>query len=213
MRISESVYKSMPDEIRRLFIRLPNPGSDEVLACFPQSNAGNKGYTPANTEKSNADTKIYGFANYPNMHKSGAHHGDSGSAARFFYCAKASRSERNAGLEGMPEREWRGQMPKNDPDFIRSDGAVRTKNLPRQNFHPTVKPLALMRYLVRLTKTPTGGVVLDPFMGSGTTGCACALEGRDFIGIEREADYLEIAERRIAEAQMQPRLVEAQKLG
>jgi len=75
-----------------------------------------------------------------------------------------------------------------------------------QNSHPTVKPISLMRYLVRLTKTPTGGVVLDPFMGSGTTGCACALEGRDFIGIEREADYLEIAEKRIAEAQKQPKL-------
>jgi len=74
------------------------------------------------------------------------------------------------------------------------------------NHHPTVKPLALMRYLARLTKTPTGGVVLDPFMGSGTTGCACALEGRGFIGIEREADYLKIAEKRIAYWAKQPRL-------
>ena len=195
-------FDRLPGEFVQPTGRFPanfiHDGSDEVKELFPQSNAGNKGYTPANTEKSNADTKIYGFANYPDMHKSGAHHGDSGSAARFFYCAKASRKERNAGLEGMPEREWRGQMPKNDPDFIRSDGAVRTKNLPRQNFHPTVKPLALMRYLVRLTKTPTGGVVLDPFMGSGTTGIACELEGRDFIGIEREPEYVEIAENRIA---------------
>ena len=128
-------------------------------------------------------------------------------AARFFYCAKASRSERNAGLEGMEEREWHGQMPKNDPNYVRSDGAVRTQNLPRQNHHPTVKPLALMRYLARLTKTPTGGVVLDPFMGSGTTGIAAVMEGRDFIGIELNAEYLEIAERRIAEAQKQPRLL------
>ena len=66
------------------------------------------------------------------------------------------------------------------------------------NHHPTVKPIALMRYLVRLTKTPTGGVVRDPFTGSGTTGCACVLEGREFIGIEREAEYVEIAEKRIA---------------
>jgi site-specific DNA-methyltransferase (adenine-specific) len=88
--------------------------------------------------------------------------------------AKASRSERNAGLES--------------------------------NGHPTVKPIELMRYLVRLTKTPTGGVVLDPFMGSGTTGIACELEGREFIGIEREAEYVEIAEKRIAEAQLQSRL-------
>jgi len=67
-----------------------------------------------------------------------------------------------------------------------------------QNHHPTVKPIELMRYLVRLTKTPTGGVVLDPFTGSGTTGIACVLEGREFIGIEREAEYVEIAEKRIA---------------
>ena len=172
-------------------------GSDEVLEGFPETHpAGNKVPSPA-------DKGIFGVGRTAFRDT----YGDDGrSASRFFYCAKASRSERNAGLEGMPEREWRGQMPKNDPDFIRSDGAVRTKNLPRQNFHTTVKPLALMRYLVRLTKTPTGGVVLDPFMGSGTTGCACALEGRDFIGIEREADYLEIAERRIAEAQKQPKL-------
>jgi len=64
-----------------------------------------------------------------------------------------------------------------------------------------------MRYLCKLTKTPTGGVVLDPFMGSGTTGMAAVLEGRDFIGIEREPEYFAIAEKRIAEAQMQPRLL------
>lgn len=75
------------------------------------------------------------------------------------------------------------------------------KNEPQSNHHPTVKPLALMRYLARLTKTPTGGVVLDPFMGSGTTGMAAVMEGRDFIGIELNAEYLEIAERRIRDAQ------------
>ena len=69
------------------------------------------------------------------------------------------------------------------------------------NNHPTVKPLALMRYLVRLSKTPTGGVVLDPFMGSGTTGMACVLEGRDFIGIDKEREHVDIAERRIAATQ------------
>jgi len=68
------------------------------------------------------------------------------------------------------------------------------------NIHPTCKPTQLMQYLVRLTSTPTGGVVLDPFMGSGTTGVACMLEGRSFVGIEREAEYIEIARRRIAAA-------------
>ena len=69
------------------------------------------------------------------------------------------------------------------------------------NFHATVKPIALMRYLVRLTKTPTGGVVLDPFTGSGTTGVACVKEGRNFIGIELDEEYLEIAKKRIEHAQ------------
>lgn len=75
------------------------------------------------------------------------------------------------------------------------------------NTHPTVKPLTLMRYLCKLTATPTGGVVLDPFMGSGTTGVACAMEGRNFIGVELDAGYYEIARRRI-EA-VQPSLLQA----
>ncbi len=166
MRISESVYKSMPDEIRRLFIRLPNPGSDEVVGLFPQTKSGN-----LNHGHKRGDGTGNSFMGGGGIVQ-GNYGGDSGSAARFFYCAKASRSERNAGLES--------------------------------NHHPTVKPIELMRYLVRLTKTPTGGIVLDPFMGSGTTGCACALEGRDFVGIEREPDYIEIAEKRIEHCAMQP---------
>ena len=89
--------------------------------------------------------------------------GDSGSAARFFYCAKASREDRG------------------------------------DNNHPTVKPTALMRYLCRLV-TPPGGVVLDPFTGSGSTGKAALLEGFRFVGIERETEYVEIARARIAAA-------------
>jgi len=91
----------------------------------------------------------------------------------------------------------------NTPDAVRS---------PVKNGHPTVKPLALMRYLLRLTKTPTGGVVLDPFMGSGTTGMAAALEGRDFIGIELEQDSYDIAEARIAWADKQAQEAEPVQL-
>jgi len=89
---------------------------------------------------------------------------------RFFYVAKASKKERNAGLDNG------------------------------KNTHPTVKPLALMEYLCELTRTPTGGIVLDPFMGSGTTGMACVNTDRDFIGIELEEEHFEIAKRRIAHA-------------
>jgi len=124
---------------------------------------------------------------------------------RFLYTPKASRSERNAGLEGMEEKVGGGMKGTEDQTLLTGSGNIRNNKM--KNHHPTVKPLALMRYLARLTKTPTGGVVLDPFMGSGTTGIAAVLEGRDFIGIELNAEYLEIAERRIAEAQKQPRLI------
>jgi DNA modification methylase len=110
-------------------------------------------------------------------------------------------------IDSSPSKQKREARPKSScwcDNPVPSD--VITQNRFTKNHYPTVKPIELMRYLVRLTKTPTGGVVLDPFMGSGTTGCACALEGRDFIGIEREADYLEIAEKRIKEAQEQPKL-------
>lgn len=130
-------------------------------------------------------------------------------AARFFYCAKASRSERNAGLEGMKEKRKAGAefRPNHTEKALNGESGNPYGRWDKmQNHHPTVKPLALMRYLARLTKTPTGGVVLDPFMGSGTTGIAAVLEGRDFIGIELNPEYLEIAEKRIAEAQKQLRL-------
>uniref|UniRef100_A0A7V3N4T2 Methyltransferase n=1 Tax=candidate division CPR3 bacterium TaxID=2268181 RepID=A0A7V3N4T2_UNCC3 len=106
--------------------------------------------------------------------------------SRFFYCAKASRSERNMGLEGIKKEE-----------VIRQGLAGEHKNPQHENHHPTVKPLKLMEYLCILTKTPTGGIVLDPFAGSGTTGMACKKIGRDFILIEKEKDYCKIAEERI----------------
>jgi DNA modification methylase len=135
-------------------------------------------------------------------------HGDSGGASRFFYCAKASRSERNEGLDGLPLRgrnevygDGMSTATKCDPRMGHTQESVQAR--PQvANHHPTVKPVALMRWLVRLVAQP-GDVVLDPFTGSGTTGVACANEGRDFIGIEREAEYVEIARRRIEAAAAQ----------
>lgn len=118
---------------------------------------------------------------------------DSGGASRFFYCAKVSRAERNAGLDGFEEQEARTLAG----GHIVSEGRTADKRGgPRANVHPTVKPIDLMRWLIRLT-TPPGGTVLDPFLGSGSTGCAAALEHRPFIGIEREPDYMRIAQARI----------------
>jgi len=126
---------------------------------------------------------------------------DTGGASRFFYTAKASRSERNAGLDGMPEQDKRTAFG----DGLNSATKIRTSDQAvngvdrgtTKNSHPTVKPIALMRWLVRLV-TPPGGVVLDPFTGSGSTGCAAALEGFDFIGVELDAGDCEVARRRIA---------------
>ena len=117
----------------------------------------------------------------------GSEYNDTGGASRFFYTAKASRGEREAGLA---EREAGSYE-------FRRDGSLDGKPTAlARNVHPTVKPIDLMRYLVRLV-TPPGGTVLDPFTGSGTTGIAAGLEGFDFLGIEREADYREIAEARL----------------
>jgi len=110
---------------------------------------------------------------------------------RFRYEAKASRAEREAGLDGMPMRSG-GSLATGKSSIPIKDG----RDLHRTNHHPTVKPVALMRWLVRLV-TPPDGLVLDPFAGSGTTGIAATLEGRRFVGIERDAEYAEIARARI----------------
>ena len=112
-------------------------------------------------------------------------------ASRFFYEGKASREEREAGLVGLEARAvGDGRETPIDNPYQRGE----TK---RQNVHPTVKPLAVMRWLCKLI-TPPGGVILDPFCGSGTTGCAAAQLGFEFVGIEREPEYAEIARARIA---------------
>jgi len=123
--------------------------------------------------------------------------GDTGGASRFFYTAKASRREREAGLEGMEEK--RSGVMQDDGYKWTHDGKGNAidLNTKARNHHPTVKPIALMRWLCRLV-TPPNGLVLDPFTGSGTTGCAAVLEGFRFIGCEKEAEYVAIAEKRIA---------------
>jgi site-specific DNA-methyltransferase (adenine-specific) len=133
---------------------LIHDGSQEVLDLFPQTKSG-----ALNQASVKADNRVYGqHDGYANPKQYGA---DTGSAARFFYCAKTSKKDREEG-----------------------------------NAHPTVKPTDLMRYLCRLVTQP-GGTVLDPFMGSGSTGKAAKREGFSFIGIERDEAYFEIAKKRI----------------
>jgi site-specific DNA-methyltransferase (adenine-specific) len=141
--------------IGRFPANLIHDGSDEVVWLFPETGASSA--TARNNGAREGNSK---GADLP--HTTHGHDDNGGSAARFFYCAKASKADRGG-----------------------------------DNKHPTVKPTDLMRYLCRLV-TPPGGVVLDPFTGSGSTGKAATLEGFRFIGIEREAEYVQIAKARIA---------------
>jgi len=127
-----------------------------------------------------------------------------GGASRFFYVAKASKRERNTGLEGMPEKST-GQRIKAQ-SAGRTDAGKQESSFPQANHHPTVKPIKLMEYLIKLI-TPPCGTVLDPFMGSGSTGVAAKALGFEFIGIEREAEYVEIANKRIKSNNIQQSLL------
>jgi site-specific DNA-methyltransferase (adenine-specific) len=165
-------------------------GSDEVLQLFPE--AGNKWKRNYGVEDYNGkqyDGGSFGGGGYNGQNT----YADSGSAARFFYCAKASKKDRNEGLDKSFEPK------KSDTRDAVGAGIWEKMNAPHQNHHPTVKPTDLMRYLCRLV-TPPNGTVLDPFTGSGSTGKAAVLEGFNFIGVEQSEEYIAIAEARIQSA-------------
>jgi len=162
-------------------------GSDEVLAAFPNAPGQLRALTGKETPKQGTD--VYGdYGPRPACDP----RDDFGSAARFFYTAKASKEDREEGLEDLAARQQDESRKEGNPggDNPRNRGLKK-----RANHHPTVKPVALMRYLCRLITQP-GGVVLDPFMGSGSTGKAAYLEGLRFIGIDKDRSYCEIAARR-----------------
>ncbi len=163
-------------------------GSEEVITNFPQTKSA-KVKTPKPKYASQSHTGwLEGISNAYNQYD------DSGSAARFFYCAKASKRERNAGCEHIGGKKKQG----NRPGSIDATGKFPDHDHRpcSGNNHPTVKPLRLMRYLVLLV-TPPDGVMLDPFMGSGTTCVAAKQVDRAYIGIEMNPEYFEIAQRRI----------------
>lgn len=170
---------------------LVHDGSEEVLRLFPNAGGGFGKRGQRTVGEGWATRK--GDANSWRGTDETVGYGDTGSAARFFYCAKASKQDRDEGLEGFELRKVSTMNEYVHP----SEGRTADKNGgPKANHHPTVKPTSLMRWLVRLV-TPPGGVVLDPFAGSGSTGKAAMLEGFDFIGMELDPEYLEIARARI----------------
>ena len=150
---AEGTHYADADPKGRFPANVMHDGSEEVQDIFPQTSKS------VPTKRTRKTLGMFGMPN-----DATPEYDDEGTAARYFYCAKTSKSEKG-----------------ND------------------NTHPTVKPLKLMKYLCRLV-TPKGGTVLDPFMGSGSTGIAAKDEGFEFIGIEKEKEYFEIAERRISVA-------------
>lgn len=199
---------NQPHDLGRWPANLIHDGSEEVLDAFPD--APGQIADASNSNSSRKTQHVYGAMKRGNARdgepnaesanagavgfkvRPGARRGDAGSAARFFYCAKADRVDRNEGLAGMPTRDL------NWSDGPQSPGTFQSPNTNRavENHHPTVKPTELMRYLCRLV-TPPGGTVLDPFMGSGSTLKAAELEQFSAVGIELYAQYIEIARRRI----------------
>ena len=169
-------------------------GSEEVQKIFPQTSKSSGGRSYQNTNQMYSG----GWANEKG-NKTDPGFGDEGTAARYFYCAKASKKDRDEGLENFMEAQTTDGNIRSNSETARTFGANSTL---RKNVHPTVKPTELMRYLCRLI-TPKGGVVLDPFMGSGSTGKAAIEEGLSFVGIEMDQDYFEIACARIEAAYKQ----------
>jgi DNA modification methylase len=174
-----------------------------------QSGQVRSNHNKTNDNSGFGDTYVGGSLTRP---VSGPMYSDSGGASRFFYVAKASKRDRNEGLDELLETTA-ADMVDREPDSAGMNspraGAGRTSGA--KNFHPTVKPTTLMEYLIKLV-TPPGGVVLDPFTGSGSTGKAAILQGFDFIGIEMTKEYLPIIEGRLKHAEQEKKKKEAQEV-
>lgn len=173
---------------------LIHDGSEEVVGLFPQTGPAKAAHRGTGKGKSNA----YGV--YSGESTVRGHDVNGGSAARFFYCAKASKADRDEGCEGLEAKSRLDDVGNKWTTVDYRDGHERS--VMARNHHPTVKPTDLMRYLCRLV-TPPGGTVLDPFCGSGSTGKAAILEGFQFVGIEREDEYVAIAKARCSAAEME----------
>lgn len=177
---------------------------DEFTAEILDEQTSNIQPSKGDYVRKNGDNQFFDSMN--NVFKTDSPNGiiDSGGASRFFYCAKASRSERNKGLEGLKRDKTRehGQAG-TDNAFNRGATII-------QNYHPTVKPVALMKYLVRLV-TPAAGICLDPFCGSGTTGIGLKVENLQGVLIDIDPDYCNIAEARIAAWEPEPPETKLQK--
>lgn len=167
---------------------------DEEAAAFLDNQSGNL-TSGVPSGKRNTEGGYHG--NFGEIPVTG--YGDTGGASRFFYVAKASRAERNKGLEDFEKKTVNWSSGTQNPGSFQSEGTDRNV----QNFHPTVKPIKLMQYLVRMI-TPEGGICMDPFSGSGTTGIACAIDSVEFMGVDNVPEYVVISNARIKAHRPEP---------
>ncbi len=167
---------------------------EEAAAMVDEQSGERKGMSGGGKHKAGYGGGLFGGIDCEHTARN-----DTGGASRFFYTAKPSAREREAGCDALPKRSA-SEMTDRDEDTAGINnlraGSGRTSN-GRANHHPTVKPIALMRWLCRLV-TPPGGLIVDPFAGSGSTGCAAVQEGFRFVGCELDPEYVEIARARIA---------------
>ena len=195
MSAEGSVYADA-DPRGRFPANVMHDGSDVITKEFPQTGKSSGGGGDKTVSK-NKNVFDGGWGNI--QYEDNIGYGDNGSAARFFYCPKVSQTERNDGLDSFETKQTQGGgggIGDYQDDVNSASGKFGSEKAPSKNTHPTVKPVELMKYLCRLV-TPKGGTVLDPFMGSGSTGIAAKDEGFNFIGIEREKEYYNIAKSRI----------------
>ena len=188
---NDSLGKGRPEEmLGRYPANVIHDGSEEVVSLFPNS----KGHSGdiKESERSHENTVCYGEFNRVPFKKRTE---NNQSASRFFYCAKTSKKDRDEGLEKFEEKKW-VQFQTSNGTSGKPSSISEGRNTSYKNVHPTVKPTDLMRYLIRLV-TPKNGTVLDPFMGSGSTGKAAFYEGMKFVGIEINEEYYNIAKKRV----------------
>lgn len=173
-----------------------NVALDAEAAALLDDQAGIR-KSGANPTRRGSDKFRKVFGNFKGESCTPARGADIGGASRFYFVAKPSRAERDFGCDALPVRSAGECTDRKDGSAGLTPYAGAGRSGGGRNFHPTVKPVALMQWLVRLI-TPPGGTVVDPFLGSGTTGMACVLEERQFIGIEQEEDYLPLPDARIS---------------
>lgn len=175
-------------------------GSEQIQEIFPETSS-----TEVSRERTHKG--IWTAGELADTEQFMPAYGDQGNASRYFYCAKTSKDERNSGLHGFETKMMgmSGGAQSVGEGYDKGQDIGLNKVIARKNTHPTVKPVELMRYLVRLV-TPKGGLVLDPFMGSGSTGMGAREEDFKFVGIEKEEEYYEIAKARIKNVKPQLKL-------